>query len=121
LAQLLILAKRPNEAIALADEVLAKKDIHPKSKLQWRIMKAVALGADKKIDDAFEVIDGIAADHSDNAKVVAACVGQKAQMMVENNRVSEAHSLIQQAIDGMDQGQVRTEMEKMLSQIESLM
>lgn len=121
LAQLLMLAKRPQEAIELANEVLANETIHPKSKLQWRIMKAVALSADKKIEAAFEVIDSISADHADNERILAACVGQKAQIMVENDRISEAHSIVKDAMDGLSDDRVIQEMQKMLTQIESRM
>ena len=100
LAQLYMQAKQPTKAISLADEVLSES-IHPKAKLQWRIMKAIALGANQQIDEAFLEIDGIASDHSDNATIAAACVGQKAQILVENNRVGEAATMVQSAIDGM--------------------
>ena len=120
LAQLYIQAKQPASAIQIADQVLAK-DVHPKTKLQWRIMKAVALGASRQVDEAFSVIDDISRDHSDNQTIVAACVGQKAQIMVENQRLDDAHAIVKDAIAKMTPGEARNQMEKMLSQIESRM
>ena len=120
LAQLMLKADRPTDAIELADAVLNKDNIHPKSKLQWRIMKAMALGANHQVDDAVTLIDDISSDHSDNESIVAACVGQKVQIMLDNDRASEAHTMVRTNVEAMT-GTAREQMQQMLDHIESRM
>jgi len=120
LAQLMLKANRPNDAIQLADSVLNKEDVHPKSKLQWRIMKAMALSANHQLDDAFTLIDDISTDHSDNETIVAACIGQKAQIMLDNDRASEAHAMVRTNVEALH-GTARQQMQQMLSHIEARM
>ena len=120
LAQLMLKANRATEAIALADSVLIKQDVHPTSKLQWRIMKAMALSANHQVDDAFTLIDDISSDHADNETIVAACIGQKAQIMLDNDRATEAHAMVRNNVEALT-GSARQQMQQMLNQIEARM
>ncbi len=120
LGQLMLKANRPGEVIQLADSILKKESVHPASRLQWRIMKVMALSANRQLDDAFALIDNISSDHSTNETIVAACVGQKALIMLDNNQVTKAHSLVQSNVETLT-GAARQQMQKLLQQIESRM
>ena len=117
LAQLMLKANRAKDAIALADSVLEQGSVHPKAKLQWRIMKAMALSADHQLDSAIMLIDDISNDHSDNETIVVACIGQKAQIMLENNRRSDAREMLRMNVETMT-GPARQQMQQILNQIE---
>ena len=83
-------------------------------------MKAMALGANHQVDDAVTLIDDISSDHSDNDSIVAACVGQKVQIMLDNDRASEAHAMVRTNVESTT-GTAREQMQQMLEHIESRM